>query len=57
MTANVWMNPMIFDSTQEETWQKFMVFAQMMEGFGLDIMDQELLERIQTLTALYQQNK
>ena len=57
LTANVWMNPMIFDSTQEETWQKFMVFAQMMEGFGLDIMDQELLERIQTLTALYQQNK
>ena len=57
MTANVWINPMIFDSTQEETWQKFMVFAQMMEGFGLDIMDQELLERIQTLTALYQQNK
>ena len=57
LTANVWINPMIFDSTQEETWQKFMVFAQMMEGFGLDIMDQELLERIQTLTALYQQNK
>lgn len=57
LTANVWMNPMIFDSTEEETLHKFMVFTQMMEGFGLDIMDQELLERLRTLTALYQQNK
>ncbi len=57
LAANVWINPMIFDSTEEETLEKFMVFTQMMEGFGLDIMDQELLDRIQTLTALYQQNK
>ena len=57
LAANVWINPMIFDSTEEETLEKFMVFTQMMEGFGLDIMDQELLDRIQTLTSLYQQNK
>lgn len=57
LAANVWMNPMIFDSTVEETYRKFMVFRQMLSGFGLDILDQELLDRIQELTAIYQNSK
>ena len=39
LTANVWMNPMIFEDTEEESYCKFMVFEQMMKGFGLDIID------------------
>ncbi len=57
LAANIWMNPMIFDSSIEESYRKFMVFAQMMDGFGLDVMDSELLERLQELTAVYQKNK
>lgn len=57
LTANIWMNPMIFDNTPEETYGKFMVFDQMMKGFGLDILDDELLERLQELAVLYQKNK
>ena len=57
LTANIWMNPMIFDNTPEEAYQKFMIFGQMMKGFGLDILDDELLERLQELAELYQQNK
>ena len=51
------MNPMIFDSTEEESHRKFMVFSQMMQGFGLDIIDDEMLERLQELTAIYQKSK
>lgn len=57
LAANVWMNPMMFDNTPEESCRKFMVFSQMLQGFGLDIMDQEMLERLQELTSIYRQNK
>lgn len=57
LVANIWMNPMIFDDSAEESYGKFMVFAQMMQGFGLDIVDQEMLDRLQELAAVYQKNK
>lgn len=57
LAANVWMNPMIFDSTVEESYCKFMVFRQMLQGFGLDIVDDELLGRLQELASIYQKNK
>lgn len=57
LAANIWMNPMIFDNTEEESYRKFMVFRQMMEGFGLDIVDEELLQRLQELAAVYQKNR
>ena len=43
LAANVWMNPMIF--------------RQMLQSFGLDIVDSEILERLQELTSIYQKNK
>lgn len=55
--ANIWTNPMIFDDSAEECYGKFMIFAQMMKGFGLDIVDHEMLERLQELAFIYQKNK
>lgn len=57
LTANVWMNPMIFDSSAEESYRKFMIFGQMLRGFGLDIVDQEMLDRLQELASIYQKSK
>lgn len=57
LAANIWMNPMIFDNTEEESYRKFMVFRQMMKGFGLDIVDEEMLQRLQELAAIYQKNR
>ena len=57
LAANIWMNPMIFDSSEEESCCKFMVFKQMMQGFGLDIVDSEMLERLKELAFIYQKNK
>lgn len=57
LVANVWMNPMIFDDSEEESYSKIMVFSQMMRGFGLDIVDSEMSERLQELTSIYQKNK
>lgn len=57
LAANIWMNPMVFDSTEEETYRKLMVFDQMMRGFGLDIVDQDVLDRMQELASIYQEKK
>ncbi len=57
LVANVWMNPMIFDSSEEESYGKFRIFERMLRGFGLDIVDEEMLERLQELTSIYQKNK
>lgn len=57
LAANVWMNPMIFDSAEEESYRKFIVFRQMLQGFGLDIVDSEMLERLQELALIYQKTK
>lgn len=57
LAANVWMNPMIFDSSAEESYRKFMLLRQMLQGFGLDIVDDGMVERLQELAAIYQENK
>ena len=57
LLTNIWMNPMIFGSTEEETYKKVMVYNQMMCGLGLDILDDEMIGRIQELTAIYQKNE
>ena len=57
LAANVWTNAMIFDSSEEESYCKFMVFKQMLQGFGLDIVDSKMLERLQELASIYQKNK
>lgn len=57
LTANIWTNPMIFDDSAEESCRKFVVFRQMMEGFGLDIVDDEMMDRLQELASIYQKNK
>ena len=57
LTANIWLNPMVFDSSQEESYRKFMVFSQMMRGLGMDIVDAEIIKRLQELTFIYQNNR
>ncbi len=57
LAANVWMNPMIFDSSVEESYRKFMIFGQMMQGFGLDVVDDEMLERLKELAFIYEKNR
>lgn len=57
LTANVWINPMVFDDDEKTSYQKFMVFDQMLRGLGLDLLDQEMIDRMGELTALYQKNR
>ena len=57
LTANIWTNPLIFNNSVDECSRKFMVFRQMMQGLGLDIVDDEMADRIRELTVIYWSNK
>ena len=57
LVANIWMNPMIFDDSEEDAYHKFMLFDQMMKGFGLDIVDEEMMKRLKELKLIYLKNK
>lgn len=54
---NFWVNPMVFDNSVEETYRKYMIFNQILKGFGLEVLDDETLERVKELTRIYQENK
>ena len=57
LVTNLWMNPMIFDDSVEDFCRKYKVFGQMLSGFGLDILDDQILDRLRELTVLYNENK
>ena len=57
LVANIWMNPIMFYSTREQSRRKFILFRQMMQGFGLDIVDDEIRDRMRDLAAIYQKNR
>ncbi len=54
---NVWINPMVFPSSAEECRRKLIVLAQALRGLGLDILDDEIIERLCNLTASYYNRK
>ena len=57
LVGNFWLNPMIFDDSEEKTCRKVKIFRQMMQGFGLDVVDDELLDRFRELAVIYQKNR
>lgn len=57
LTMNFWLNPMIFHDSVDVVERKFRITQQMMLGFGLDVLDEELLQRLKALTCLYLKNR
>ncbi|MCI8524636.1 MAG: TetR/AcrR family transcriptional regulator [Oscillospiraceae bacterium] len=57
LAANVWMNPMMFRDDPEKSRRKFQVFAQLLQGFGLELMDAEMVDRLEYLSSIYNGSK
>lgn len=55
--GNLWTNPMLFHHTKEEYYCKLIVFSQMLRGLNLDIIDEEIISRLQELSMIYQNNQ
>lgn len=50
LSINLWINPLIFECPPEEILRKCKLFSSMMAPFNLDIMDEELVEKIKNLS-------
>lgn len=57
LVGNVWLDPMVFDDDPEKIYRKCVMFDQMLRGFGLDIIDESIFERLRSLTEMYCNNK
>lgn len=57
LLANFWLNPMVFGDSAEVTHRKFVVFQQLLEGIGLDILDDQMLSRMEELATIYQKHQ
>lgn len=57
ISLNIWLNPLVFHSSEEELLRKLTIFEVMMNGFGLDIIDEELIASMRELTAIHQSRK
>ena len=57
LVGNVWLDPMIFDDDPEGIYRKCKMYDQMLRAFGLDILDESVVERLRWLTEVYRKNK
>lgn len=57
LVGNVWLDPMIFDDDPEGIYRKCKMYDQMLRAFGLDILDESVVERLRVLTEVYRKNK
>lgn len=57
LVGNVWLDPMVFDDDPEKIYRKCVMFDKMLRGFGLDIIDESIFERLRSLTEMYCKNK
>lgn len=48
--VNLWINPLIFECPPDEILRKCELFSSMMAPFKLDILDEELVEKIKNLS-------
>jgi len=54
---NIWLNPLIFYAEPEAIQHRFQVFKQLLQGVGLDLVDDQMLERILKLYRTYSEKR
>lgn len=54
LLANIWLNPLIFASTPEEIHRKCQFFREMTKGLNIELLDDELMNRIEKLGSRVQ---
>ncbi|MBU5675243.1 TetR/AcrR family transcriptional regulator [Alkaliphilus sp. MSJ-5] len=55
LLANVWLNPMIFAVSPKEMLSKCRFFQKILLGLGLDLVNEQMLERFDKYTKIYEE--
>lgn len=57
LMSDIWMNPLVLESTPEELTRKALLFNQMLEPFGLHLLTEEVIEKFKQLLEISKKNK
>lgn len=57
LLLSIWVNPMIFYTEPEGIWHRILFFRQLLQGVGLDLMDDQMMERMLELSRIYSEKK
>lgn len=57
LLVNLWVSPMVFSAPPDEMIQRALFFRQLMQGLGVDFLDDDIMERFQKLVLLYNRHK
>lgn len=49
---NLWINPIIFEASAEETVNKFKFLSEMLSGYNLNVIDEELINKLTLLSKI-----
>ena len=47
---NLWISPLVFEASPQETANKLMFLSEMLSGYNLNIVDDELIKKIKLLS-------
>lgn len=56
LVGDLWLNPMIYPCEPEEMIRKMKFFQHMTQLFGLDVIDQSMIEQMQQYAMIYRDN-
>ena len=57
LLINMWLTPMVYFAEPEEMAKRARLSRQMMLGLGLDLLDEEMMERLDALCRVYSEKK
>lgn len=57
LMGDIWLNPMVYHCEPFETIKKMKFFQHMMRLLGLDVIDDAMIERLESITETYQKSK
>lgn len=57
LVANLWMNPTVYPTEPEDAIRKMKFFQYMMRQLGLDIIGDDMVERMDELLSIYEEHR
>jgi AcrR family transcriptional regulator len=57
LLSNLWLSPMIFEASPENMLRRCRFFQELLHGLGLDIFDEQMIERYEEFYRLYSEKQ
>jgi len=55
--ANIWLNPAVFQVSENELYDKFLFLKYVGERLGIPVLDDRMLDRLQLYRSIMEENE